>query len=241
YSVHRWIALAVSLQLLAWSLGGLTFSVLDIEAVRGSHDTRQIDSPALPVSEVAVTPAQAVAAAGTKGDVLAVSLRVLRDRPVYVVEPVDGNSTLVDARTGDRLEAVDRREAERIALADFASDARAVAADLITADDDVPLEMRGREPPAWRVVLDHPREPHIYVSAITGAVIARRNDLWRLFDFFWMLHIMDYGERESFNHPLLVAASLLAVMTALSGVVLWGWRAPSALRRMRSRSEKAFE
>ena len=75
--------------------------------------------------------------------------------------------------------------------------------------------------PVYRVILDHPKKPHIYVSPVTGEIITRRNRPWRLFDFFWMLHIMDYGERESFNHLLLTFMSLLAITTSASGLVLW--------------------
>jgi hypothetical protein len=42
-----------------------------------------------------------------------------------------------------------------------------------------------------------------------------------------MLHIMDYRERTDFNHPLLVWASALALLVALSGLNLIGvtsWR-----------------
>ena len=42
-----------------------------------------------------------------------------------------------------------------------------------------------------------------------------------MFDFFWMLHIMDFDEREDFNHPLLQIAAALGLIIALSGVVLW--------------------
>ena len=55
----------------------------------------------------------------------------------------------------------------------------------------------------------------------TGELLARRTARWRLFDFLWMLHIMDYDAREDFNHPLLQAAAILGFLVALSGVVFW--------------------
>lgn len=54
------------------------------------------------------------------------------------------------------------------------------------------------------------------------------------FDFFTMLHIVDYGERENFSPPLLVAASGFAVFSALSGLVLWSLRLPRLFRRRKS-------
>jgi hypothetical protein len=62
------------------------------------------------------------------------------------------------------------------------------------------------------------------VSAQNGQVVARRTDIWRLYDFFWMLHIMDYRGRVDFNHPLLIGASALALVLAATGCWLLFYR-----------------
>jgi len=67
------------------------------------------------------------------------------------------------------------------------------------------------------------RHTTLYVSPQTGEVVARRNDLWRAFDFVWMLHIMDYDEREDFNHPLLIATAATALLFVLSGLGMLGY------------------
>ena len=61
----------------------------------------------------------------------------------------------------------------------------------------------------------------IYVSAERGVVTTRRNNRWRIFDFFWMLHTMDYQGRDSFNHWLLRIVSAFGLLTVLTGYVLW--------------------
>lgn len=73
----------------------------------------------------------------------------------------------------------------------------------------------------WLVELADRDDTHVYVDARTGEVTARRNATWRVYDFLWSLHIMDYREREDFRHPLLVIAAVLAVTTAATGSVLW--------------------
>ncbi len=93
------------------------------------------------------------------------------------------------------------------------------------------VEFRGGRIPVYQVILDHPKRPHNYVCPLTGEVLKRRNNLRRIFDFFWMLHIMDYGAREDFNHWLLTGTSVLAIMTSASGLALWWWRRPRWLRR----------
>lgn len=34
------------------------------------------------------------------------------------------------------------------------------------------------------------------------------NDTWRLWDFFWMLHNMDYSDRTTFHYPLIITAGI---------------------------------
>ena len=60
----------------------------------------------------------------------------------------------------------------------------------------------------------------LYVAADTGAVTARRSTLWRVYDFLWGLHIMDWRGHEDFNTPLLIAATALALAMSIAGIVL---------------------
>ncbi|MDP0971870.1 hypothetical protein Q6294_33595, partial [Klebsiella pneumoniae] len=55
---------------------------------------------------------------------------------------------------------------------------------------------------------------------LQGDVLEHRNKTWRLFDFFWMLHIMDYSGRQDFNNPLVVSAAVGGFWLALSGIWL---------------------
>ena len=76
-----------------------------------------------------------------------------------------------------------------------------------------------------------------YVSAATGVLLEGRNDTWRLWDFFWMLRNMDYVNRTSFNHPLIIMVGFAAVWLSITGFYLLlrtSWR--SDFRRLRSRS-----
>lgn len=83
------------------------------------------------------------------------------------------------------------------------------------------LEFRGRQLPVWKVSFSEPESLSLYLDPWTGEILARRTDRWRLFDFLWMLHIMDFDTRDDFNHPLLQVAALLGLIVALSGFVFW--------------------
>ena len=43
---------------------------------------------------------------------------------------------------------------------------------------------------------------------------------WRIFDFFFMLHIMDYDERTDVHNPLLKVAQFTGVVFAITGIWL---------------------
>ncbi len=224
YFVHRWLGLVVSLQLLAWSLGGLMFSLLDIDDVHGDVD-RVVAKPApLQGDFVGVERALAAAPGATKATLLE-----RRGSIVWQLEITDAPPALVDARNGAPLPRVDDEEARRLAVADVKG-ARGVI-DATLFEKGAPLEYRDKPLPAWRVVVDHDKAIHVYVHATTGEITARRNAKWRLFDFFWMLHVMDYSDREDFQHPLLTFFAVLAVLASASGLVLWGARLRRRFRR----------
>ncbi len=237
YGVHRWIGLVVALQLLAWSVGGFVFTILSIDDVHGDLDRSEFRHVAIAVGDVAVTPEQVIGAVVKEGvdanDVAGVELRQRVDGPVYVVKLADkSGSVIIDARTGMPSPLISVEAAKAIALNDFSHDASVESAEFL--EGDPPSEYRGGSMPVYRVILDHEKHPHLYVSPTTGEILKRRNENWRWFDFFWMLHIMDYRERESFNHWLLTGASALAILTSASGLALWWYRLPFKKRRGRA-------
>ena len=234
FLVHRWLALVVSVQLLAWSVGGFTFSILDIENVRGELDMERGAEPALELDTVRVSPLEAIQSlsdgSGLSTAVRKVVLRERRGRVVYELFGVKGEPLAsIDVTTGEVTRQIGEREAGGAAVADFAHEATVSSIELL--EGSPPVEYRGGRMPVYRVVLDHPKHPHFYVCPVTGEILKRRNKLWRIFDFFWMLHIMDYGERNSFNHWLLTGMSVLAIATSISGLVLWSWRLRGVFRR----------
>ncbi|TKB47322.1 hypothetical protein FCL40_15845 [Ferrimonas sediminicola] len=71
----------------------------------------------------------------------------------------------------------------------------------------------------WLVAADDAPGTRLYFDEM-GRLVTVRNDAWVWFDALWRLHIMDYGEGEEFNNPLLMAFSVAALLFALSGSVL---------------------
>ncbi len=228
FAIHRWLTAVVSIQLFLWSLGGLIFATHDIDWVRG-QDGRNKDAKAMvDLASITVTPLNAAALAELSQPIESIVIRTLLGRTVYEVRG-EKRTVVVDAINGELLTPIKKATAVAVALADRLREAKVQSVALIK--DDPPIEYRGRPLPAWKVSLADDEETHIYVAADTGRITARRNNAWRRFDFFWMLHTMDYDGRDDFNHFLLIAFAALGLAAVLSGWVLWGARLRRRLRK----------
>jgi hypothetical protein len=216
-SIHKWIGVVVGIQVVLWVAGGLVMSAFPIELVRGETQAARPEPATITAQELAVDLREAAAVHGP-----VTGLRTLRIAGRLYVEAQRAGAppVLIDTADGRRIDGIDEATAREVAARDFTGEGRIVAATLLTAG---PGEYRGPLP-VWQLRFDDARDTAIYVSAQNGQVVARRNDIWRLYDFFWMLHIMDYKERVDFNHALLIGASALALLLAGTGFWLLFYR-----------------
>ncbi len=74
--------------------------------------------------------------------------------------------------------------------------------------------------PVWQAQFDDPQRTALYFAADDGHFIVARTATWRLYDFFWMLHTMDYVGRDNFNNPLIVTIGMATLWLSISGVLL---------------------
>lgn len=208
---HKWLGLFVGVQVVIWSLSGLYMTAVHIDIIHGDHLVRSPAPRGVDPADLADPLALAVAA---KAD--AVRLVWLRGEPVYLLARKEGDAA-IHARSGAAVAAPTPGEVRAIAESIYTGDEPIVSAKLVT---EIPAEIRGRKPPLWRVEFAHWNKPTLYISPVTGELVSRRHELWRVFDFVWMLHIMDYEERENINNTLLRVFTWGAVTLALSGVVM---------------------
>ncbi len=216
YALHRWVSLAGLVQLWVWSVSGLYFNLSRESAVKGN-----------PVADAHV------AALGEKVPSIAAirepSKLVLGGEPERIDIIGTPAGTFVVARRGDLSVRFDERGALSPPTADEAGviarrdqpGSPVVRAVRWLDRGDAPVEYRGRPLPAFQVELDDDESTHVYVDAQTGEVTARRTGTWRVYDFLWGLHIMDYGDREDIRGMLLLAFGSIALLTATTGAVLW--------------------
>jgi len=236
--IHRWLALLMAIQILFWFASGLFFAAVSIERVRSEHAVAETPAEALPFG-TAADGLLRLGSAGITGE--RIEIRTLLGRPVALIAAGAGRPRLYDLATGERLSPLPMAAAARIAEADHAGGLRASRVERVEGNSP---EYRGALP-AWRVAFDDGAERSLYVAADSGTVTARRSTLWRVYDFLWGLHIMDWRAHEDFNSPLLVAATLLGLVVVVTGIVMLpsrlGYTAWRRRRRVRSATSPPSE
>lgn len=205
--LHKWVGILIGLQFLLWALSGATMALLDMEAVAGGETVEAAAAP-LPTAS---------AAWPMIGDALGNDVRTLRTRTVLgrpLLEIGGPDETLlVDPTTGRRFE-IGAASAGGIAAE---AHPRGAAPSKVERMETLSLAVRGHTLPIWKVDFADRGRSSYYVSGTTGELLERRNQAWRWWDVAWMLHTMDYAERTSFNHPLIVFAAIAMAWLALTG------------------------
>lgn len=213
---HRYLGIFIAIQLLFWTASGAFFAFIPIQQIRGEHLLKPAAKIPLDQSPL-VSPSALLQTATLPADVTLGQLRLgaRLSKPAYLLTH-EGKVLAFDARTGKPLGALTEGQARQVAFE--RTGLPAASAELVTqvsAGD----EYRGGELPAWRITTKD--NTHLYVGANSGALRAVRTPNWRIYDFLWGLHIMDWQERENFNHWLLKAAAGIALFSVIAGIVVF--------------------
>ena len=93
----------------------------------------------------------------------------------------------------------------------------------VISDSKKGSEYRGRELPLYKVIAKNIEDSHInvYQNPYSGEILAIRSQSWRIWDFMWGLHIMDWVERDDISNLFLKFFSFLALITSISGIFLF--------------------
>lgn len=205
--IHKWVGLVIGLQFLIWAVSGVAMALINMEEVAGGA-----------MSEHAATPLPAISGwpdiqrrLGGE-EVTAISLRALPGRQAVQVTTAAGVK-LFDAKSGQPV-VIDRPTAATVARE---MHPEGLTPTRVAPLSELTLAVREHELPIWRADFADPKNSSYYVSGTTGELLERRNDSWRWWDFFWMLHNMDYAERTSFNHPLIIMVGFAMAWLAVTG------------------------
>ena len=212
-TLHKWLGLLVGLQVLIWLATGLYMVIVDIDFIHGDPLVKNMQQP------VAVPEKPLLSMAALRAqypDASQIGLRPVMGKTFYTVS-TPRERYLVDPETADIKSPLDEETARQIARYHFAGDAPISGVSLITSDP--PMEIQTRRLPLWRIDFDDRFSTSFYIDPYTGALATRRHQYWRIFDFLWMLHIMDYEERADAHNLLLITAQITGLTFAISG--LW--------------------
>ncbi len=216
--LHKWLALFVGIQVVLWMVGGVVFALVPFDAwVKSGEMVRKAPKP----SEA--TPLYPLADIATRHAPLrSIELVGQGTQFYYRLTDAVGQKKLVNAIDGVPVPAPDEAGIRTLARQVYAGDAAIASVRWITTPEPRRLglvdESQGKVN-IWQVTFADRFNTRLYFSP-AGEFLRSRNDAWVLYDFFWRLHIMDYGDGEDFNNLFLRILSPLALVLVLSGVVL---------------------
>lgn len=217
-ALHNYLGLILCIQIALWFLSGLVMAYLPIEEVRGNHLRSKVTTQwhSALASPSSILSSHNNSAALSLSHRLEVQDGVLVSTPVYQVKDKD-KVYRYNALDGKQLMSMSEDTIKMLALAQYRGNGNIQSSELITT---LPQEVQNLTAPLWQTVFNDEFDTHFYLDPNTGAVLRVRTDTWRLFDFMWMLHIMDYKDRSNFNSPLLIGFSASALLFTLTGIVL---------------------
>ena len=202
---HKYLSLVISSQLLLWTISGIYFAFNKIELVRGEQYLIEQNSSKLNLKEV-------------ESSFSAKNVNFVRRLDEWIIKvEMDSGFSYTDLQ-GQNLDELNAEEVKEVVRQ--STNLTPLMAQRIDKPE-IRAEFRGRNLPIFKVATSTTDNINVYVDAFTGEVTAIRSDSWRIWDFLWGAHIIDYSERENINNFLIKILSILALMSSLSGIVLF--------------------
>ena len=206
-NIHKYLSFLISIQLLLWTVSGIYFAFNKIENVRGEQYREEpnfnVDFSKL---NFQIEGAQ--------------NIRVIdrMDEEILVVDGIYGREYL--NFEGKNVEQLKVEEAKTLSAKQTSLIPESV--ELIT-ENTIGSEYRGRALPIYRVtsVNEAGQSINVYLNVYTGEVEAVRSNQWRIWDLMWGFHIMDWETREDIDNLLLKIFSILALISSITGVLLF--------------------
>ena len=206
-NTHKYLSFFISLQLFLWTISGIYFAFNKIELVRGEQ-YRLTESFPINFDEVKFSRSdvQQVKAINRLGEI------------IFVVSSSMGVEYL-DA-FGSPVNKLNKNEVFQIVSA--SSTLIPIDLEEIT-ESSKGSEFRGRDLPLFKVTSlnDKDKKINLYLNVFSGEITAVRSLQWRIWDLMWGFHIMDWQSRDKINNIFLKIFSILALVSSISGIMLF--------------------
>lgn len=224
--IHRYFGVIIGIQLLFWTLGGIFFTWSSMDQIHGDTNRK----PQKLITDLAEwkNPTEVFTEISKSNPVDSiVSFQTINflGEPFYQVRFFSNRQqkiSLVNAKTGFIRPPLSEKEAVQLAKELFTPESQIVETKyLVEGMVNKHHEYRKQPLPAYAIKFAHNSGTTVYVSTEYGQVLKFRNSNWRVFDFLWMMHTMDYQSRDHIGNTLLRIFSVLGLITILTGFVLY--------------------
>ncbi len=231
---HRWLGVFLGIQFVLWTIGGLYFSWSNMDEIHG--DFQKKEAPLLSSNISLVSPSfvlNEIKKVHRIDSVVSIQLIEILGKPFYQIRCIsaihhtntqhhiaEAMNHLANAETGALRGPLSKAEAIEIAKERFIGNAKIISVDYLTSTN-AHHEYRENVLPAYAVRFEDPSKTTVYIATELGTVQKFRNEKWRVFDFLWMMHTMDYEGRDYFGNWALRIFSILGLITVLSGFLLF--------------------
>ena len=205
--IHKYLSLFISLQLLLWTASGIYFAYNKIENVRGEQ-YREPTSFSVDLGKINFE----------VEDISTLSFANRLDERVVVIRDTKGKKYF--DFDGNLIEKISFEDALKVVKTKTNLSPLFVEE---VAEAKKRAEYRGRDLPIYRVVSKNKKneEINVYVNPYSGDISAVRSTQWRIWDLLWGFHIMDWQERDNIGNIFLKIFSVLALLSAITGIVLF--------------------
>lgn len=222
---HRYLGVFLGIQFLFWTIGGLYFSWTNIKNIRGEDIRKEVSS--IKINDLS-SDLKDVISQIRKSDSIhylkAIQIADINGVPNYQITFHNGErlkTVLANVVSNEIRLPLNKDEATIIAKNSLKKESTVTSVEYLTTTNGH-HEYREKPLPAFAISFEGAVNTTIYVSAELGTVQTYRNNQWRVFDFLWMLHVMDYQNRDNINNWLLRLFSAIGLITLASGFILFG-------------------
>lgn len=241
---HVWLGWAVAAQVLIWIVGGIAFTLITNRNMGGVAESRMLKSdpppdeivhrirtplPPLSTAAVRIMPWQvpellrqsAAALDAPRIEDVVLHGHGLEARPVYRVRiRGDSDPYIFSAETGRRLQRLTEDDARVIAQRDFDGPGDVRDVEWVTGQYQKGYDYFG-ELPVYRVNFTNWKRTRIYISPVTGQILARRNIHNSLFYSFYEVHVFSYVNRSRIGNPGIIISGILTFLAVVAGTLLY--------------------
>ena len=206
-NIHKYLSFFISLQLLLWTVSGIYFSFNKIELVRGEQ-YRLPSSFSLNLDQLK----------GNHENISNFDVVNRVDQQILIISDPSGRKYL--DTNGNPVSMLTVEQAKLTVKEN--SILNPIDVFLIDQDRNG-SEYRGRELPLYQVLSlnKDQKSINVYVNPYSGKIVAIRSLQWKIWDLMWGFHIMDWQTRDNINNFLLKVFSILALISSVSGVLLF--------------------